>query len=68
MSRYIPANAETSDFPAAVVIAYCFEGKSGPAYVAYKLKSPQGQPYQVGLAAKRSIRAMRLCYRTGASP
>jgi hypothetical protein len=32
------------------------------------LKSPQGQPYQVGLAAKRSIRAMRLCYRVGASP
>jgi len=29
MSRYIPANAETRDFPAAVVIAYCFEGKPG---------------------------------------
>jgi hypothetical protein len=34
MSRYIPANAETRDFPAAVVVAYCFEGKNGPAYVA----------------------------------
>lgn len=42
MSRYIPANAETRDFPAAVVIAYCFEGKSGPAYVAYKGR--QGKP------------------------
>lgn len=42
MSRYIPANAETRDFPAAVVVAYCFEGKNGPAYVAYKGR--QGKP------------------------
>jgi hypothetical protein len=42
MSRYIPANAETRDFPAAVVVAYCFESKNGPAYVAYKGR--QGKP------------------------
>lgn len=42
MSRYIPTNSETRDFPAAVVVAYCFESKNGPAYVAYKGR--QGKP------------------------
>ena len=42
MSRYIPANSETRDYPAAAVVAYCFDGKNGPSYVAYKGR--QGKP------------------------
>ncbi len=36
MSRYIPANAETRDFPAAAVVAYCYASDKGPAFIAYK--------------------------------
>lgn len=36
MTRFIPANAEARDFPAAAVIAYCYETPNGPAFVAYK--------------------------------
>lgn len=36
MSRFIPENAETRDFPAAAVVAYCYQSAKGPAFVAYK--------------------------------
>ena len=36
MNRYIPANAETRDYPAAAVIAYCYQSDRGPAFIAYK--------------------------------
>jgi len=36
MSRFIPENAETRDFPAAAVVAYCYQSARGPAFVAYK--------------------------------
>lgn len=36
MTRFIPVNAETREFPAAAVIAYCYESGRGPAFVAYK--------------------------------
>lgn len=36
MTRFIPANAETRDFPAAAVVAYCYQSDRGPAFVAYK--------------------------------
>lgn len=36
MSRFIPENAETRDFPAAAVVAYCYQSDRGPAFVAYK--------------------------------
>lgn len=36
MSRFIPDNAETRDFPAAALVAYCYQSKKGPAFVAYK--------------------------------
>ncbi len=36
MSRFIPANAETREFTAAAVVAYCYQSDRGPAFVAYK--------------------------------
>lgn len=36
MPRFIPANAETREFPAAAVVAYCYASDRGPAFVAYK--------------------------------
>lgn len=36
MTRFIPENAETREFPAAAVVAYCYESRRGPALVAYK--------------------------------
>lgn len=36
MARFIPENAETREFPAAAVVAYCYESKRGPALLAYK--------------------------------
>ncbi|BBL36001.1 hypothetical protein Nstercoris_02280 (plasmid) [Nitrosomonas stercoris] len=36
MNRFIPENAETREFPAAAIVAYCYESKKGPALVAYK--------------------------------
>jgi len=36
MNRFIPENAETREFPAAAIVAYCYESKKGPAFVAYK--------------------------------
>ncbi len=36
MTRFIPENAETRDFPAAAVVAYCYQSSRGPALVAYK--------------------------------
>ena len=36
MTRFIPANAETREFPAAAVVAYCYQSDRGPAFVAYK--------------------------------
>jgi len=36
MQRFIPDNAETREFPAAAVVAYCYESKRGPALLAYK--------------------------------
>lgn len=36
MQRFIPQNAETRDYPAAAVIAYCFESNGRPAFIAYK--------------------------------
>lgn len=35
-TRYIPENAEAREFPAAAVIAYCYESQRGPALIAYK--------------------------------
>ena len=42
MSRFIPINAEAREFPAAAVIAYCYQSDRGPAFVAYKGR--QGKP------------------------
>ncbi len=36
MPRFIPAHAETREFPDAAVIAYCYQSAKGPAFVAYK--------------------------------
>lgn len=36
MNRFIPENAETCEFLAAAIVAYCYESKKGPAFVAYK--------------------------------
>lgn len=36
MARFIPENAETRNFSDAAVVAYCYESKRGPAFVAYK--------------------------------
>lgn len=36
MNRFIPTVAETREFPAAAVVAYCYESARGPALVAYK--------------------------------
>lgn len=36
MARFIPENAESREFPAAAVVAYCYESKRGPALLAYK--------------------------------
>ena len=36
MNRFIPANAQAREFPAAAVIAYCYQSARGPAFVAYK--------------------------------
>jgi len=36
MARFIPANSEVQEFPKAAVVAYCYDSKNGPAYVAYK--------------------------------
>ena len=36
MDRFIPVNAETREFSAAAVIAYCYDSKTGPAFIAYK--------------------------------
>lgn len=35
-TRYIPENAEAREFPAAAVVAYCYESQRGPALIAYK--------------------------------
>ena len=35
-TRRIPANAETREFPAAGVVAYCYDFSSGPAVLAYE--------------------------------
>lgn len=44
MTRFIPDNAETRKFPAAAVVAYCYESEKGPALVAYKGR--QGKPFR----------------------
>jgi hypothetical protein len=36
MARSIPQNAETREFHAAAVVAYCYESQRGPALLAYK--------------------------------
>lgn len=36
VTRNIPEGAELREFPAARMIAYCYEGKFGPAFVVYK--------------------------------
>ncbi|QSB03778.1 hypothetical protein JWZ98_22980 (plasmid) [Methylomonas sp. EFPC1] len=36
MARFIPANSECREFSSAAVVAYCYDSKQGPAYVAYK--------------------------------
>jgi len=36
MSRHIPVDAETREFPAAAVVAYCYQSDRGPAFIAYK--------------------------------
>lgn len=36
MKRFIPDHAETREFPAAAVVAYCYQSAKGPAFVAYK--------------------------------
>ncbi|MCF3643317.1 hypothetical protein LXM94_25520 [Rhizobium sp. TRM95111] len=35
-SRYIPANSEAREFPAAAVVAYCYDSRRGSAVAAYK--------------------------------
>lgn len=35
-ARYIPENAEARDFPAASLVAYCYDSERGPAFIAYK--------------------------------
>lgn len=53
-TRQIPQNAETREFPAAAVIAYCFQSKNGPAFVAYKgRQSKPAQRYAFGSAERR---------------
>lgn len=42
MARFIPANSVYCEFSSAAVVAYCYESKQGPAYVAYKGR--QGKP------------------------
>lgn len=42
MTRFIPENAETREFPDAALIVYCYQSKKGPAFVAYKGR--QGKP------------------------
>ncbi|WP_426197178.1 hypothetical protein [Massilia sp. DWR3-1-1] len=44
MTRHIPANAETREFPNAAVVAYCFQSGNGPAFLAYKGR--QSKPAQ----------------------
>jgi hypothetical protein len=36
MNRFIPTGAETREFPAAAVVACCYDSARGPALVAYK--------------------------------
>ncbi|EGL3999228.1 hypothetical protein WCZ60_004792 [Escherichia coli] len=53
-TRQIPQNAETREFPAAAVIAYCFQSGNGPAFVAYKgRQSKPAQRYAFGSAERR---------------
>lgn len=44
MTRPVPVNAETREFPAAAVVAYYFQSANGPAFIAYKGR--QSKPAQ----------------------
>lgn len=54
MNRFIPAQAETREFAAAAVVAYCYDGAKGPAFLAYKgRKAKPSRQYAFATAARR---------------